>query len=146
MIQKYALGDEIEFTEDNDGTRYFMYGIASVNGSYTWSYGKSSELIMNAGNIEKELECSIDLASVLNGRQRVIVSSNGMTLFDDVVTAENKKISFKIPTQCITSEVLSLSFSYPDANSPANLGTGKDKRILAVAFKKFTLLNGGCRN
>lgn len=137
-IPSYNIGDVIEFTKDNDGTRYFINGIGKVNDGHAWSTGNSGWLLMKTGETGYDLNCKIDLVNVLNGKQRLIISSNGEILFNGIVTSENKKIDFRIPAKYIATQFVSLKFEYPDAASSLKLGVGKDNRILAAAFKTIT--------
>ena len=59
-------------------------------------------------------------------------------MFDDVVSSDNKTVQFVIPSEFLSSNLISITFDYPDAASPAELGTGKDKRVLAFAYKSIT--------
>lgn len=137
-IPSYNIGDLIEFTNDNDGTRYFINGIGKVTDEHAWSNGNSSWLLMKTGELGYDLICKINFANVHNGKQQLIISSNGENLFNGVVTSENKKINFKIPAKHAATHFISLKFEYPGAASPLELGINKDNRILAAAFKTIT--------
>lgn len=136
-MQKYTLGDEIIFTADYDGTKYFQYGIGKVNKNYAWSSGRYGHFFMDIGDEKRPLLCTIKLTAVYNDTQHVIIKSNGQILYDDTITKNNKEISFKVPSNCIADGILALSFEYPDAMSPYQQGTGTDKRLLSIAFNKI---------
>ncbi len=138
-ICSYSLGDVIEFTSEKNGTRYFKNGINKIDQNYAWSSGNKSWMIMETGEVDSNLVCFIDFASVLNGSQRLTISTRGTTLYDDIVTSDKKTISFTIPAEYIASQTISLDFEYQDAASPKNFGTGTDVRVLAVAFKSITI-------
>ena len=138
-ISSYLLGDVIEFKKGNDGTRYFKYGINKLNKNYAWSNGKKSWLIMKTDNSNNDLLCSINFANILNNTQQILVSSNGLPLYNGTVTNDKKSIEFIIPREAIISNIISLDFEYPDAARPIDLGFNEDKRILAVAFNSIVI-------
>lgn len=136
---KYKIGTDIVFTNEDNGTRYFDYGISYVEDAFAWSLGKYSRLILNVGDINGPLFADIDLYSVFNGEQHVIIKSNNVALFDNKVDNTEKKIAFAIPADCIINGILILDFEFPDATSPYALGQSVDSRELAIAFKTITL-------
>lgn len=137
-IESYKIANTIYFTEENDGSKYFQYGIGKIEKSYAWSNGKISRFVMEVEDTNNDLECIIDLNAVSGSNQHVIITSNGQKLYDEIITSKNKKLVFIVPSSCIVNGILTLDFEYPDAKSPYERGTGKDKRILAIAFKKIT--------
>lgn len=137
-INVYRIGDKIEFTENNNGSRYFINGISKVENGFAWSSGRKSWFIAKIDNSDDDLLCEIKFTGVFNKSQRLIITTNGTVLFDDVVSSDNKTVQFVIPSEFLSSNLISITFDYPDAASPAELGTGKDKRVLAFAYKSIT--------
>ena len=83
------------------------------------------------------MNCTILLTAVYNDTQHVIIKSNDQILYDNNVTKNDKVINFEVPSSCISNGIISLSFEYPEAMSPFQRGTGTDKRLLSIAFKKM---------
>ena len=139
----YELGTPILFTaEPDNGTQYFMVGIADIEGKDSdsvWSLGKSGRMVLNIGESAAALEANIAFAAVYNGAQRVSIRSGGLTLYEGVVTVEELSLNFEIPRDCVKDGLLVLDFEYPDALSPQSNGTGTDSRELAVRYQRMEL-------
>lgn len=73
-------------------------------------------------------------------RQRVVVRVNGQDLGEmELTEARFSTQSVDIPAEMAATGLLSVRFVLPDAVSPAELGTGEDERVLALAFMTVRL-------
>jgi hypothetical protein len=71
--------------------------------------------------------------------ETIRISANGKFLEEKQLTSG--EWSFVIPRELIPEDrKLNLSFDYIDPTSPSALGTGTDKRIMAVRYKTMTFL------
>ena len=137
---KYTLGDRIVFTEADDGRRYFREGISHVETDFSWSNGKQGHMYLDLSENDlsgrSELSGHFQLRDIFGDAQHVLIKAKGQTLYDAVVTKQQKDIDFTIPVECLDEGTLTLELDYPDANSPANLGL-KDTRMLALMFEEI---------
>lgn len=138
LYEEYVLGDEILFTEESDGTRYFSSGIFNVETSFAWSSGHFGRMCLDFGEVQTHLTATIEFANIYAGSQHVVIKNYNEVLYDGTVTQTNPVISFYVPEHCFNEGKLMLDFEYPDAVSPASMNTGSaDVRLLAVGFKKI---------
>lgn len=144
----YEIGDTILFNKDYtrgdyDLHPYFQSGISHMewnNGSMSetrWSEGKRGKMRLNIGQTE-DLIGEIQVEAVYEPPQRLIIYSNGKTLYNKEVFSTDSPITFKISKDCIQQGVLDLDLEYPDALSPASQGKSADSRELAFRFKSFS--------
>ena len=133
----YTIGAPIIFTNEDNGTVYFELGTSVVETDYVWSVGKEGKMVIPLEDNPTDLLAQFTFKAVYNGKQSVIVKSNGSVLFDGVVSSSNATITFEIPASCIQDQKLILDLYYPDAVSPASLNRSTDSRMLAVAYSKI---------
>lgn len=133
----YMLGDEILFTPENDGTKYFSNGISIVETNFAWSDGTESEMTVHTGPTENDISTEFYFQNVFNGQQTLIVSSHGRELFHEIITQETPYASFTIPQKLVENGVISLNFSYPDAVDLMELSNGTDGRTIALGWQKI---------
>lgn len=139
----YELGSSVQFTDKNNGTRYFEYGIFGAETDFAWSDGHFAKLYLDIDNNKicgQTLKMMIKLQRILGDGQTIRITCNGEELFEEYLEGGGEqKISFAIPERCIAENRLELQFEYPDACSPAEKGINDDERILAVAYSEFTI-------
>lgn len=133
------LNSELLLAQDyTENVALFQTGLSSPESGHTWTDGTHATLIANIGqSVEQGLNCTLQLVSVYNGHQTVKITANGAELFHKELGADDQTISFDIPQNCITDGTIILNFEFPDAASPAQLGTGADRRVLALALKSI---------
>ena len=137
---EYHLNDEILFTEEADGIRYFRSGVSNVETDFVWSLGHTSQMYLDMGNeATTHLNAMIHFSYVHHGSQQVIIKSQGEVLFDGIVSNKDSQISFLIPERCFRDGILELDFEYPEASSVITITRNEsdDPRVLAVAFYKI---------
>lgn len=135
--QHYTFGDEVLFTSDSNGTKYFNQGISVVEGNFAWSDGLKSQLELNVGTVSDNIKAQFEFLYVYGGTQTLIVSSAGQELYHDVVTQENPYVSFMIPQECVVNGVLALTVEYPDAIDLTSISDGTDTRLIAFGWKQI---------
>lgn len=133
-INQYQLGENIEFTEDSDGTRYFTKGISGIETDSAWSLGTSGQLVLHVGDVTGDLVGEFQFKSMYAPPQQLIVSSGGQVLYDQVLTTADEPVTFSIPASCVENGTLVLDLEYPGAVSPASRGESTDGRELAFRF------------
>lgn len=124
-----------EFTQKQDGRRYFQGGISGIEGDFSWADGYSSGLKLDIGEAEKDITAFFEFEMIYNGRQTLIVTWHGETLFNELVT--QPQVSFAIPCELIEDGIIELEFDYPDAVSPLEINESEVGRILAFAWSKI---------
>lgn len=132
---QYTLGSLIDFTKQGNGVDYFLSGISEPEENHTWSLGKTAELrIPMAEEPDGDITAKVFLSMVFNGSQRVIIRGADAILFDGRVSPTDSTIVFKVPKNCVQNGELVLTFEYPDAVSPLEVGVSQDPRVVAVGF------------
>lgn len=141
---KYNLGEEIIFTKENDGTKFFINGgvteIVSDETDFTWSLNKHNQMYLNFSEdfIDTfDVTANFDFKWVLAGQQHLIIKADDHVLYDGIVSKDSPHIQFEIPYYCINDRILILDFDYPDAVTPASLGGSNDTRVLGLGFQKI---------
>lgn len=85
----------------------------------------------------KSIDGLIELASVHNEQQKVVVCINDTEVFSDIVkNGDNIKFEFQ---NVQNSRIIEIELYLPDAVSPYALGHSLDKRELALALKRIVL-------
>jgi len=116
---------------------YFWSGWYGPEGSFRWSSGSRAELVFAvAPGASRRLVLD---ASCL-GDQRISVTLNGRAVGDYRCTDWSvHRRTFDLSPGTLRS-TNRLVFSLPDARSPASLGKGGDRRILALAVHRVCLV------
>ena len=133
-INQYQLGENIEFTEDSDGTRYFTKGISHIETNTAWSLETSGQLMLHVGDVTEDMVGEFQFKSMYAPPQQLIVSSGGQVLYDQVLTTADEPVTFSIPASCVENGTLVLDLEYPGAVSPESRGESADSRELAFRF------------
>lgn len=139
-VENYHLGDQLSFVNEGPAYSYVVYGVGSSMGTYPWTNGKQMILAFNLDNIpQNDLLFHLNLHGILNGKQHVIASVNGETVYSDTLVDNASSIEFVIPKNTITENLLEISFELPDAISPAEIGMNDDIHILALWLSDITI-------
>lgn len=141
-INFYMIGDEIHFTDEKDGTKYFTSGISSIETDSVWSSGKAGQIVLNIGDFTGDLSGTFHFQSVYKAPQKLIIRSAGQTLYDAVITSVDAPVKFTVPAECINNDQLVLDLEYPDAISPASHSQSTDDRELAFRFSSIRFFEG----
>lgn len=140
--EQYTLGEQIQFTPTNDGTRYFINGISWSEGDFAWSDGTQSHLKMSVGNVKGDINAVLGFKMIYGEKQTLSVSCKGQELFYGEVTPDQHQVSFDIPKDLLEGDVLYLTFEYPDAVNLAAIGNG-DNRTVAFAWNQMEFTSQG---
>lgn len=135
-----SSGEICWFSGENwNASKYIDSGISNIEGNYTWTTG--NELLFKPMYFENTKEnqpllLKLNILSVYNNNQRIVVYCNGKEIFNDTLIA---KTQLEIPFQTDENGYFTLSFSLPDAISPNDLGISNDTRKLALALDYFRI-------
>lgn len=136
----YQLGDNIEFTEENQYESKFNYRIYKEN-----DYGILSNeftMCLTISDVpNKDLVLYYTLAEVMNDKQKAQIYINGkflesVTFLEDSVGKEGRVL---IP-QTFVEETMVIRFVFPGAITPNMLDReNKDKRVLSIGIEKMSI-------
>ena len=141
---KMAVVAEYPFGEAESGTGLTGAGWAMPEANFTWSNGSEATIDVPApkapGDYILRIRCSPYAVADLNRTQRVILAVNGKEI--GAVRLRNIAVlDCDLPAAAIADrENIRLSFQFPDAVRPSELGRGGDERQLAIALRSISLL------
>lgn len=123
---------------------YLKSGWHEQEPSHVWSRGQQAILEFLVGRPENNLEfvfrCKALLQQGILKKQRIIVHANGKELAAfEATTPEEKTYRVLIPQELLSTDLLEISFTLPDAISPEKLGINEDSRQIAIALCSFML-------
>ena len=122
-----------------NATKYIDSGISRNEGNYTWTNGNKllfKPLYFENAKKHQSLLLKLNILSVYNNKQYIVVYCNGKEIFNDTLT---DKTQLEIPFQTDENGYFTLSFSLPDAISPNDLGISNDTRKLALALDNLMI-------
>ncbi len=146
-VPLYTLNKPIHFTAHNynaDQWRTSGWSSPEING--TWSLGTSTSLVINVPDLNKQNAKTLHLKAVIQPltkapeltKQLVEVSINNKVIGKwDVDVAQ--EYSMAIPTDTLSNPHLHITFTLPNAASPASLGMNTDTRKLGILFKELKI-------
>lgn len=120
---------------------YIDSGISCNEGNYTWTNGNEllfKPMYYKNTRESQSLLLKLNILSVYNNQQRLVVYCNGKEIFNNTLT---DKAQLEIPFQTDENGYFTLSMSLPDAISPNDLGISNDTRKLALALDHFRIVN-----
>ncbi len=137
-IPGYELGEDMVFYEESEFTdSYVLQGISYQEDGFRWTEGKQMKILCKIDEPAKSIDGLIELASVHNEQQKVVVCINDTEVFSDIVkNGDNIKFEFQ---NVQNSRIIEIELYLPDAVSPYALGHSLDKRELALALKRIVL-------
>lgn len=139
--RNYLWGTELSFGSQGTAKSFLDGGWSMARtGGITWTEGNEAGLSVplppTAGPVMMRAKLRPLLAPGKLDQQRVTVTVNGRELENWNLT-ENRfqSLELLIPADALSGDTgMRLRFLLPDAAAPATLGTGKDRRKLALAF------------
>ena len=149
LLQAPVLGEELTYRWGTDLTfggqgtyKRFQEGGWSVTraGSVTWTDGNEAGLSVPMPVASAQVRMRVMVKPFLVPgkleRQRVTVSVNGREITQWLLTESRfQSLDALIPAEALSrGEETAVRFILRDAAAPASLGTGKDRRKLALAF------------
>jgi len=137
----YQLGSQIQFGDAGNSTAYLNAGWGAPQKGFTWTVGKSSNMVLPVSMTESlMLEATLS-PFVVKGkldRQHINVFANGKKV-TQWIAESNGLYKAAIPARLISSGLLELRFDFPDATSQALLGLNSDAAILGMQMQTMTL-------
>jgi hypothetical protein len=142
-LSEYTFGDTLVFGENGNVDEYLVEGF-----SWKENWGQWNDKKRNVMHIQLYRTPKTNVFVRINSRlhtikgyidhQTVKISANAQFIEEKILTSGNW--SFIIPKKYVPDRNLRLSFEYPDAVSPSELGLSDDTRLLSVGYKTMTLL------
>ena len=140
-------GEKILFDRLNTGSSYLVYGWSSPEDWGIWSGGLSAGIVLpippeQADSILIEANVFVNASYDAIANQRLTVSVNAVPVTELVLTEPAVTFEIKIP-ESVKEELkggnIELSFSFPDAISPKDVGLSVDTRKLALGLVALTV-------
>lgn len=139
----YDPSQPMIFTQDGYNVgEYTLDGFASPESSHTWTDKTEAEFIFHLHEDfrGKTMQAQMELLDVYDRPQKVSIAVNGDCVLDTTVTdGQDILFTFTVPK----TGIVDMTFSFPDALSPASLGIYEDPRLLALAIESMTLQETG---
>jgi hypothetical protein len=141
-MPRYKYGDTLVFDGSSDTVdEYLIDGFSIKEGFGRWSAGKTGIMRIPLASLPHDdilvrIKGGLFTPNGVIDYQTVRISANGQFIEEKRLTSGDW--SFVAPRGIITERKLDLSFEYPDAASPFELGLSQDKRLLAVGYKTMT--------
>ncbi|MEZ3159109.1 hypothetical protein AB1K54_01040 [Microbacterium sp. BWT-B31] len=108
----------------------------------TWTDQARAEVSLRLPeDVQGDMHLSLDVQAYVppgHSPQRVLVHA-GDTPLGEWVIGRATKIEFAVPESAVVDGALALTFSLPDAISPADAGVSSDRRTLGVGLRSITL-------
>jgi hypothetical protein len=137
---RYKWGEHIQFTRSGNGKSHLAQGWGRPEIEYTWTDGKRASLVLNIDPppwpvvLRAEVLPYLVLGKVKEQKVRILVNRQvaGEWVFN-TPDIQEKTLAFSAALLNGFDHTV-ITFEFPDAISPANLGIGPDKRELGLAF------------
>lgn len=142
---KYNPGTEIKFGKDQQSLDYTISGWSNPDDRFVWSDGERATIAfsMNRSNstyMNLQISAVPFIFKQKQEKQRITVYFNQHNLGDySFIQPQLQNIEFTVPPGSLNDQIQYLTFSFPDAISPAELGISDDSRKLAIALSSFNL-------
>lgn len=138
---RYRLGEVVSLDDPGcDGYRYFPKGLPRTEGEPAWTDGTGMGLYLYISEeVERDLELRLGLYDVYDPPQQILVMCGDEILFDGSVGEQESAVTVPVPADCIREHMLGLTFQFPEAVSPKELGEGEDERKMTLALESFVL-------
>ena len=130
------------FTEgENEANNCFTMGLSEAEEKYAWTNNHYAIMEFMLDDItSNDLELTLMFSRVYNSQQHCRIRIGNTILFEKTLSEDDKEISFVFPKRCmINGKEIHFIMELPDACSPSELGTGKDKRELALALTRMII-------
>ena len=107
---------------------------------HAWTDGNGAGLYLYIPDHgEEDLRLHLGLHMVYDAPQQMIVRCGDEVLFDESIEAEETMVTVPIPADCVREQMLGLTFQFPDAVSPKDLGESEDERRMAFGLRSFVV-------
>lgn len=130
-----AVGTQLTFGTAGSSNAALRDGWSHIEPWGVWSDGPSAVMEIPVGALSTTLQITANsLTSPSHPRQRVIVHINGSKAAQQLSLQGSQSFSLHLPAN--HHGKVTISFEFPDAISPAELGMGGDSRKLAIGVIK----------
>ena len=144
-LRNITAGLAIRFGVPGDAVEHLGEGWAIPNQDFTWSLGRQSTITFPRLRFQRDCRLTfrawpLYVPGVLE-QQRVVVLVNyrlaGVFAFTEPA---ERTASLLVPWQMIDGRIMTtITFQFPDARSPKDLGISEDGQTLALAFKNLNV-------
>jgi len=141
-IHHYEWGTPLRFGIAHAGDVYLTEGWSTTSSNYTWSDGNKATITFGIEKPQRKVRMRLTyFAWVAPGkwdRQRIRVTANGWR-FPEIECRDRamRQTVVTIPVQLLQTDRLVLTFEYPDAVVPRDIGEGNESRALAMGLFGF---------
>ena len=144
ITPEYKPGTEITFGKKGDSGSYEVKGWSYPEDGFTWTEGKTAELLLKTGKIDRDLKMKVVFTPYLQqgklDTQHVNISINGIKAGEWAITSPEKtEKEIKITCDNLKNENLKITFDLPDAASPKSLEANEDGRVLGLQLWSIIL-------
>ncbi len=141
-IRSYTWGDKLGFGITGNGEPYLTSGWSTTSATVHWNDGKSAEMTFGSTPPDRDVHLRIlYFGHVVPGkveRQRFRMKINGVNVKEFTCTTKNpERFDIVIPRQVLQADEMVISFGFPDAVAPNEIGTGRDWRKLAMGIYRL---------
>lgn len=140
----YEYGSSVAVGLVGQGGRYLGEGWSAPEDRHVWSNGRQASLLLEVRPPASDLELNLTFLPHVHAEalpeQRIEILVNGRPLTSWVATEPGRTtLDMRIPHDWVSARQLEILFRLPDAASPADLGTGGDRRELGIGLINFRL-------
>lgn len=140
----YQPGTRVQAGLVGEAGRYLGRGWSSPHDRLVWNHGHEATLQLELPPVDRDLVLSMEFIPNVDAdkhpKQRIGVEVNGRSAGEWVAREKRRiQIEASVPMAWLDRPVTEIRLILPDAASPAELGTGGDRRDLAVALMAFSL-------
>ncbi len=144
VTPEYKDGTEITFGKKGNSGSYEVKGWSYPEDGFTWTEGKSAELLLKTGKIDRDLTMKVIFTPHLHqgklDTQHVNISVNGIKAGELAITSPDKtEKEIKISRNNLKNGNLKITFDLPDAVSPEELEVNEDRRVLGLQMWSIIL-------
>lgn len=141
-IHSYRWGTPVRFGIAHDGDKYLTSGWSTTASNYTWSNGKSAEMMFGIEEPQRDVFIQFTFYPYIVpgkvGRQRIRISVNGTPSGEiSCISGDRKAVGKVIPRSLLQDGRMVFSFEFPDAVAPKDIGEGHEPRVFAVKLVHF---------
>jgi hypothetical protein len=142
QVHPYDWGTLIKFGISGNGEAYLSSGWTKTSPVVNWNDGHSAELIFGIKEPPRDVIMKITLVPyIVPGKldqQRINISVNGQLAHNLLCNNPNvNQFTLVVSREMLQSDRMVLSFEFPDAKSPLEIGESHDARILCMGLYRF---------
>ncbi len=140
----YQYGTLATVGMTGNGGRFLESGWSNPADRHVWSNALEASLVLHVEPSDVDLTLSIDLIPHAHAEklpeQRVRLLINGQPITEWIGREQRiQRLEVEVPRELTDQPEMRITFSLPDAISPAEIGTGGDQSQLGVALIGFQL-------